>query len=146
MRLAYHLLLPVAALVVTAAPTFAQAKGDDHAKFTTRETAVWESVKNKEVESLRKVMSDDYTATYDAGTMGVDDELKGIGQTELHSYKLDDVKVHRIDPANVIVTAKVAVDANMAGKNTSGTYNTMTVWHRVGNAWRIAAHTEVKMP
>jgi ketosteroid isomerase-like protein len=146
MRIAYRLILPVAALVFSAAPAFAQARGDDQEKFTTRETALWASVKGKELNALRNTFTDDYTATYSDGIVGKDDELTGIGKTTLTSVKLDDVKVHRLDPANVIVTSKAAVDGSMDGKSISGTYNSMTVWHRNGNMWKVAAHTEVKAP
>jgi hypothetical protein len=144
MRIAYRLVLPLAVLVLSAAPAFAQLRGDDQQKFTTRETALWTSVKNKELDAIRNTLSDDYAATYDAGILGRDDELSAIGKQELTSFKLDDVKVRRLDNANVIVTGKAVVDARMDGKSTSGTYNTMTVWHRVGNTWKVAAHSQVK--
>jgi hypothetical protein len=144
MRLAFRLMLPLVALVVSSAPAFAQATGDDQAKFTTRETALWGSVKNKELNALRNTFSGDYVATYDSGIVGRDDELSGIEKLAINSVRLDDVKVRRLDPANVIVTSKATVDGSMDGKSMSGTYNSMTVWHRVGNTWKVAAHTEVK--
>jgi hypothetical protein len=144
MRIAYRLMLPLVVLVVSAAPAFAQARGDDQEKFTTRETALWASVKNKEMNALRNTFSNDYTATYDAGIVGRDAELSTIDKGSLTAVRLDDVKVHRLDPANVIVTGKATVDGMMDGKSITGTYNTMTVWHRLGNTWKVAAHTEVK--
>ncbi|MFL5607940.1 MAG: nuclear transport factor 2 family protein [Gemmatimonadaceae bacterium] len=144
MRIPYRLMLPLAALAFSAAPAFAQARGDDQEKFTTRETALWASVKNKETNAIRNTFSDDYTATYDSGIIGRDDEIAGISKATLNSVRLDDVKVHRLDNANVIVTGKATVDGTMDGKSMSGTYNTMTVWHRVANMWKVAAHTEVK--
>jgi hypothetical protein len=144
MRIATRLILPLAALVISAAPAFAQATGDDQAKFTTRETALWGSVKNKETNALRNTFSSDYVATYDSGIVGRDDEIAGIEKATLNSVRLDDVKVRRVDNANVIVTSKATVDGSMDGKSMSGTYNSMTVWHRVGNMWKVAAHTEVK--
>jgi hypothetical protein len=137
-------MLPLAALVFSAAPAFAQATGDDQAKFTTRETAVWASVKNKETNALRNTFSSDYVGTYDGGIMGRDDEISGIEKSTFTAVRLDDVKVRRLDPANVIVTGKATVDGSMDGKSMSGTYNTMTVWHRVGNTWKVAAHSQVK--
>jgi ketosteroid isomerase-like protein len=145
MRLAYRLLLPLAVLVCSA-PAFAQATGDDQAKFTTRENAVWAAVKNKELSALKNVMSENYVATYDAGIVGRDDELSSIGKGQLNSARLDDVQVRRLDPSNVVVTGKAVVDGSMDGKSMSGTYNTMTVWHRNGNTWRVAAHSQVKAP
>ena len=149
MRILSRLTLPIAAviaLVVSTTPAFAQARGDDQEKFTTRENALWTSVKNKEMTALRSTMSDDYAATYSDAIVNREDELTGIGKTTVTSIRLDDVKVHRLDPANVVVTGKATVDGSMDGKSISGTYNTMTVWHRVGNMWKVAAHTEVKTP
>jgi hypothetical protein len=136
----------VIALVVSTAPAFAQATGDDQAKFTTRETALWASVKSKELNAIRNTFSDDYAATYSDGIVGKDDEITGIGKTQITSVKLDDVKAHRLDNANVVVTGKATIDGSMDGKSISGVYNTMTVWHRNGNMWKVAAHTEVKTP
>jgi ketosteroid isomerase-like protein len=146
MRLVSKLILPLAAVVSFAAPALAQRAADDETKFGNREAAVWEAVKNKQVDALRKVMSDDYVAVYDAGSVGRDDELKGISQMTLRSYRIDDLKVRRIDPSNVIVTYKAVVDGDMNGKSASGTYNAMSVWHRMGNRWNVAAHSEVKAP
>ena len=112
MRMANRLTLPIAAVVValvvsTTSAVAQQAPGDDQAKFTTRESAMWASVKNKEVTAIRNTLSDDYTATYDAGIVGKDDEIASISKAQLTSVRLDDVKAHRLDNANVIVTGSV---------------------------------------
>ena len=146
MRLVSKLILPLAAVVSFAAPALAQRAADDETKFGNREAAVWEAVKNKQVDAIKKVMTDDYVGVYDSGTYGRDDELKAISSQTLRSYRVDDLKVHRVDPANVIVTYKAVVDSDMNGKSTSGTYNAMSVWHRIGNRWNVSAHTEVKAP
>ncbi|MDQ6633687.1 MAG: nuclear transport factor 2 family protein [Gemmatimonadota bacterium] len=149
MRILNRLTLPIAAviaLVVSTSAAFAQARGDDQQKFTTRETALWASVKAKEMTALKGTFSDDYAATYSDGIVGRDDELTGIGKSQIASARIDDVKVHRLDAATVVVTSKATVDGTTDGKSISGTYNTMTVWHRVSNLWKVAAHTEVKTP
>ena len=101
---------------------------------------------NERSYELHLFLGDAYAATYDAGIVGKDDEIASISKAQLNSARLDDVKVHRLDNANVIVTGKATVDGSMDGKSMSGTYNTMTVWHRVGNTWKVAAHSEVKAP
>jgi hypothetical protein len=147
MRLVSRLILPLAAAVAFSAPALAQrAAADDETKFGNREAALWEAVKNKQVDAIKRVLTDDYVGVYDSGTYGRDDELKGISSQTLRSYRVDDLKVHRIDPANVVVTYKAVVDGDMNGKSVSGTYNTMSVWHRVGNRWNVSAHSEVKAP
>ena len=144
MRPLTRLILSVAVLAASAAPALAQSKGDDRTKFTDRENALWSSVANKRMDAIKSAFSDDYIATYDSGIIGRDDELKGIAKGNIKNVRLDDVQVHRLDPSNVIVTSKAVVDGDMEGKSISGTYNTMTVWHRSGNRWNVAAHTEVK--
>ena len=146
MRRASWLCLPVVAMVALTIPSAAtaQARGDELTKFRNRETAVWESVKNKEVESIRKVFQKDYVAVYDAGIMGLNDEIDGISKTTIRDYRISDVKVRNLDASTVIVTSKVVVDGDMGGQSMSGTYNSMTVWQRSGNQWYVAAHTEIK--
>ena len=146
MRRASWLCLPVVAMVALTIPSAAtaQAKADELTKFRNRETAMWESVKNKELESIRKVFQKDYVAVYDTGIIGVNDELDGISKLTLRDYRVTDVNVRNLDPSTVIVTSKVVVDGDMGGQSMSGTYNAMTVWQRSGNQWYVAAHTEIK--
>ena len=146
MRRASWLCLPVVAMVALTIPSAAtaQAKGDELTKFRNRESAVWESVKNKEVESIRKVFQKDNVAVYDNGIVGLNDEIDGISKMTIRDYRLSDVKVRNLDPSTVIVTSKVVVDGDAGGQSMSGTYNSMTVWQRSGNQWYVAAHTEIK--
>jgi hypothetical protein len=145
MRRASRLFLPLAALISIGLPHRAAAQGqDDLTKFRNREAATWESVKNKETASLRKVMTKDYIAVYDDGFSGVDQEMSGIAKMTIRDYRLSDVSVRRLDPLTVLVTSKVVLDGSMGTDSVSGTYNTLTVWHRDGNKWYIAAHTDVK--
>jgi hypothetical protein len=145
MRRASWLILPLAALVSIAVPRRAAAQAqDDLTKFRNREAATWESVKNKETASLRKVMAKDYIAMYDDGFSGVDREMSDIAKMTLRDYHLTDVSVRRLDPLTVLVTSKVVLDGSMGTDSMSGTYNTLTVWHRDGNQWYIAAHSDVK--
>lgn len=146
MRRASWLCLPVVALVALTIPSAAtaQAKGDELTKFRNRETAVWESVKNKEVESIRKVFQKDYVAVYDRGIFGLSEEIDGISKLTIRDYRVTDVNVRNLDPSTVIVTSKVVVDGDANGQSMSGTYNAMTVWQRSGNQWYVAAHTEIK--
>ena len=146
MRRASWMCLPVVAMVALTIPSAAtaQARGDELTKFRNRETAVWESVKNKEVESIRKVFQKDYVAVYDRGIMGLNDEIDGINKLTIRDYRISDVNVRNLDQSTVIVTSKVVVDGDANGQSMSGTYNSMTVWQRSGNQWYVAAHTEIK--
>ena len=143
MRRVSWLFLPAAVLVSLATPSRSFAQ-DDLTKFRTRETAVWESVKAKELESIRKVFDRDYLAVYDAGINGYAQELDGMSKLILRSFQLSDFKLHRIDALNVAVAYTAVVDGEMEGQSVSGTYHALTMWHRRGNQWMVAAHSEVK--
>ncbi len=145
MRRATWLFLPIAAALSLAAPDRALAQSkDDVTKFKNRETAVWESVKNKENTAIRNVFDKDYTAVYEDGISGIDEEIAGIAKMTLRSYQLSDWRIHRLDDLNMIVAYKAVVDGDANGQAMSGTYNALTVWHRRGNQWSVAAHTDVK--
>ena len=145
MRRASRLFLPLAALISIGLPHRALAQAqDDLTKFRNREAATWESVKNKETTSLRKVMTKDYVGMYDQGFSSVDQEMSDIPKMTLRDYRLTDVSVRRLDDVTVLVTSKVVLDGSMGTDSVSGTYNTLTVWHRDGNQWYIAAHSDVK--
>lgn len=145
MRRASWMVLPIIALVSIVAPARSLAQSaDDVSKFRERETAVWESVKNKQLGPIRRVFDKDYVAVYDAGIIGLADELDGMGKVTLRSYRLSDFRMQRLDNLNMLVAYKVVVDGEMGGESISGTYNNLTVWHRRGNSWSVAAHTEVK--
>jgi hypothetical protein len=146
MRTLARLVVLFAAVAAVASPAAGQTRGTDTDKFLSRESALWGAVKNRQTDALRRVFADGYVAVYDQGVVGKSDELAGISQSTLRSVRLDDVKVHRLDDANVIVTYKAMVDGDHDGKSVAGTYNTMTLWHRRGNSWDVAAHSEVKAP
>ncbi len=144
MRRASWLFLPLA-LVALGLPSRAPAQSrDDLAKFSARETALWASVKDKDLDAMRKVFDKGYVAVYDAGILGLTEELDGVSKTTMRSYQLFDLAVRRVDSQNMLVTCKVTVDADMGTKPLSGTYNSLTLWHRSGNRWYVAAHSEVK--
>jgi hypothetical protein len=152
MRTLSRLVLPLAVTAAFAAAfaapssARAQARGDEHARFLARETAMWESVQNKQMAPLGRVIASDYAAVYESGIIGRADELAGIEKATLRSVRLDEFKSHHIDADNVLVTYKAVVDGDSNGKSMSGTYNVMTLWHRNGNHWDVAAHSEVKAP
>jgi len=137
--------LPLAALIALAVPSRSLAQSrDEITKFRNRESAVWESVKNKELDAIRKVFDKDYVAVYDYGIVSLPEELNGMSKVTLRDYKLTDLKLRHLDGTNVLVAYKVTVDGDMDGQSMSGSYNALTLWRRSGNQWYVAAHSEVK--
>jgi hypothetical protein len=144
MRRASWLFLPIA-LVSLGFPSRAPAQSPgDLAKFSIRESALWESVKTKDLDAMRKVFDKGYAAVYDSGILGLGEELDGVSKMTIRSYQLFDLAVRRVDSQNMLVTYKATLDADMGTQPLSGTYNNLTLWHRSGNQWYVAAHSEVK--
>jgi hypothetical protein len=142
-RIAQFVLVLIALSTAAPARLLAQS-ADDLTKFRNRETSLWESVKNKELDQIRKVFDKNYVAVYDYGIVGLAQEVDGISKMTMRSYRLSDVKLNRIDNLNVIVAYRVDLEGEAEGQSMSGAYNAMTLWHRRGNQWSVAAHTEVK--
>jgi hypothetical protein len=143
MRRASWSCLFLAVTVSLVVPSVALAQ-TDATKFAGRESALWETVKNKQIDAIRKVFDKDYVAVYDTGIVGLTDEVGGINRQTLRSYHLRDLQVRRVDGLNVVVTYKADVDGEMEGQPLTGTYNALTLWHRQGNQWYVAAHSEMK--
>lgn len=144
MRHSSTMVFTIAGLLSIAAPMRSLAQQGDDAKFRERESAVWESVKNKEVGSIRKVFSRNYVGVYDTGIATLNQEIEGMSKLTLRSYRLSDFTIRRLDGLNVLVAYRTVLDGDMGAESVSGTYNAATVWHRIGNQWTVAAHTQVK--
>jgi len=133
-----------AVLVSLAGPSRSALAQDDVSKFQNRETAIWESVKARQIDAIRKVTARDYVAVYDNGIVDRATELDMIAGVTLRSFSLANFAVRRPDGMTAIVTYKATVEGEAGGQSMSGTYNVLTVWRRSGNAWALQAHSEVK--
>jgi len=89
-------------------------------------------------------MSKDYCGVYAEGVKNLDSELADMAKTDLRDYSFTDVKVVFPHPKVAVMTYKVALQANVGGRDMSGTYNSGSVWIQQGGKWVGALHTEAK--
>jgi hypothetical protein len=127
---------------VGAAQAFAQA-GDE---FVARETAVWQAVKDKQLEAFTAALDTSFVGVYADGIHTRAAEVASVRPTNLRSFTLTEFATRHLDPRTTLLTYRAVVAGDAAGKDFSGTYWISSLWRKVGGQWKTAFHTEVKAP
>jgi hypothetical protein len=125
-----------------AAKTKNQSSPDE--ALINRETALWEVVKNKQVDAFRKYYADNFSAVYSDGVKDINQEVEGVRNVDLKSYSLTDTKVVFPNKDTAVLTYKVTVQGSFKGEDISGAYYASSVWVNQGGKWLAILHTEVK--
>ena len=118
--------------------------GPSESAITALEKSAWDAYKNKQADAFKTLMSKDYCGVYAEGVKNLDSELADMAKTDLRDYSFTDVKVVFPHPKVAVMTYKVALQANVGGRDMSGTYNSGSVWIQQGGKWVGALHTEAK--
>jgi len=109
-----------------------------------RENALWEIVKNKQVDAFRKYYADNYSGVSSDGVRDIDQEVEGVRIVDLKEYSLADTKVVFPNKATAILTYKVTVRGSFQGQDISGVYYASSVWVNQAGKWLAILHTEAK--
>ena len=109
-----------------------------------REKAVWEVVKNKQVDAYRKYYADNYSGVSSDGVKDINQEVEGVRIVDLKDYSLADTKVVFPNKATAVLTYKVTVQGSFQGQDISGVYYASSVWVNQGGKWLAILHTEAK--
>jgi hypothetical protein len=112
--------------------------------ITHLETSAWEAYKNKQTDAFKKLMSEDYCGEYAEGIKNLDREVADMAKTDLRDYSLADMKVVFPSADVAVVTYKATIQQTSEGKDTSGTFNSGSIWVKKGGKWLEVFHTEVK--
>ncbi len=136
-------LLSLAAATFFAATAVSFASPDKDI-LTKAEKAVWQTVQEKNWDSFRKYLADDFRGVYSNGINNLDQEIASTKDFDLKSFSLGEIDVVFLDKDAALLTYKVTVQATQEGKDVSGAYNAASVWKKVGNDWRVSYHTDVK--
>ena len=130
---------------------FGQATRSPSAKSDAQETAIsdleisaWEAYKGKQADALKKYYATDYCGVYAEGFKTVDKEVADMEKTDLRDYSLADTKVAFPEAKVAVITYKVTMHSTFAGQDTSGTYNSASVWIKRSGKWLTVFHTEAK--
>src|SRR4030095_584222 len=129
-------------LVALVPVCFAQASPAKPAKSASNETALtdleksaWESYKNKQADTFKKLMSPDYCGAYANALKTLDMEVADMAKADLRDYSLADMKVVFPSADVAVLTYKATIQETFEGKDMSGTYNSASVWVKKGGKW-----------
>ena len=109
-----------------------------------RENALWEIVKNKQVDAFRKYYADNYSGVSSDGVKDINQEVEGVRIVDLKEYSLADTKVVFPNKATAVLTYKVTVRGSFQGQDISGVYYASSVWVNQAGKWLAILHTEAK--
>jgi len=109
-----------------------------------KEVALWEMVKNKQVDAFRPYHADKFSAVLSDGVINLNQQIEGIRDLDLKSYSLTDTKVVFPSKDIALLTYKVTVQGSYKGQDISGAYYASTVWVNQGGKWLAFLYTEIK--
>ena len=122
----------------------AMSRISSHKFLIDREMALWEIVKNKQVDAFRKFYADNYSGVSSDGVKDINQEVEGVRIVDLKDYSLADTKVVFPNKATAVLTYKVTVRGSFQGQDISGVYYASSVWVNQGGKWLAILHTEAK--
>lgn len=109
-----------------------------------REKALWEIVKNNQVDAYRTYYADGYRGVSSDGVKDINQEVEGVRIVQLKDYLLADTKVVFPNKSTAVLTYKVTVHGSYQGQDISGVYYASSVWVNQGGKWLAILHTEAK--
>jgi len=115
-----------------------------HNALINRELALWEIVKNKQVEAYKTYYADNFSAVYSDGVKDINQEVEGVRNVDLKDYSLTETKVVFPNKGTAVLTYKVTVHGSFKGEDISGVYYASSVWVNQGGKWLAILHTEAK--
>jgi hypothetical protein len=115
-----------------------------HNALIDREKALWEIVKNKQVEAYKTYYADNFSAVYSDGVKDINQEVEGVRIVDLKDYSLTETKVVFPNKVTAVLTYKVTVHGSFKGEDISGVYYASSVWVKQGGKWLAILHTEAK--
>lgn len=122
----------------------AMKQSSPHNDVIERELALWEIVKNNQVEVYKTYYAANFSAVYSDGVKDINQEADGVRNVDLKDYALTDTKVVFPNKVTAVLTYKVTVHGSFKGEDISGSYYASSVWVNQGGKWLAILHTEAK--
>ncbi len=116
----------------------------DKEAIMAKETAAWQSFKDKKSDDFQKVVSADFRGVYAEGVSDMAKELSDMKKWEMKSFTISDYTATADGKNTIITTYTVKIEGTFDGKDASGTYNAGSVWKQEKGAWMAIFHTNVK--
>ncbi len=137
-----YLAYTITALIASIGVSIAAAP--DKEAIMAKETAAWQSFKDKKSDDFQKVVSADFRGVYAEGVSDMQKELSDMKKWEMKSFTISDYTATADGKNTIITTYTVKIEGTFDGKDASGTYNAGSVWKQEKGAWMAIFHTNVK--
>lgn len=131
----------IAAFFATSTLALASSEKD---ALIEHEKAAWQAFKDKKTDEFRKLLSKDVRTVSADGVNDLAKELDSMSKMDLKSYSFGDFDVVFPDADTAMLVYKVTESIMMDGKDLSGTYNAVSVWHKDKGKWQAILHAEAQ--
>jgi hypothetical protein len=108
------------------------------------ETSVWQAFKTKNATAFRAMFTPNYVGLYEDGRASLANELDHLKNGNIRSFSISNFGARSVDASDVLTTYVVDVRGSIGKTDISGKYYAASLWHRSGNKWQTAYHTEIK--
>ena len=132
----------VTALLATAAISFAKTPSKD--AIMKKETAAWQSFKDKKADDFKKLVDKDVRCVYDDGISNMQKELDDMQKWDMKSFEISNFDSFSDEKDVIVTTYTCKLEGTVNGKDMSGTYNCGTVWKMENGKWLAIFHTNMK--
>jgi hypothetical protein len=109
-----------------------------------RETAVWNAVRDKNLDVFSASMAPSFVGVYAFGLHDRAQEIGVVRNQTLRSFVLCNFHARMIDPNDMLMTYTADVVGTEDNKSFSGRYWNTSLWHRSSGKWLTVYHGEVK--
>jgi hypothetical protein len=108
-----------------------------------KENAAWQAFKDKKADDFKKVVHADVVGVYAEGLSDMKKELADMQKSDVKSFAISDYKVVAVGADTLISTYTVTLVSTYEGKDSSGTFNSGSVWKKEKGGWMAIFHTNV---
>jgi hypothetical protein len=131
----------VTALFATIAVSIA---APDKEAIKAKETAAWQTFKDKKADDFKKLIDKDFRGVYADGIYNLQKQLDDMKKWDMKSFAFSDFDSFSDEPDVIVTTYTVKIEGTVDGKDASGTYKSGSVWKQEKGAWMAIFHTNVK--
>ncbi len=129
------------AFFATIAVSFA---APDKAAMEAKEKAAWQAFQDKKADDFQKLVDKDFRGVYAEGVSNMQKTLDDMKKWDMKSFAISDYDSFSDEPDVIVTTYTVKIEGTFDGKDSSGTYNSGSVWKKEKGTWMAIFHANVK--
>lgn len=107
-----------------------------------REREFWDKIAAKDKTEFAALLHPDYVGVYRCGRHTAEEEVASTEDVNVGTASLEDLSVVALRSGAELVSYRLVAKGQTGGREFCVTNNVLTVWVRVGSAWKAIAHSE----